>query len=238
MAYCPGPCLIPFVSISDDLAIDYQFTFNLTKSDDKHFTAINFKNKPTKMDVDVDFSIASSVPAKVSWVDSCSCSWQPLIAWPSSFLQMNLTYRFTPANSKESKETVLHAQVNCSSFKERFSKDQYVFGSEENTTFYVYVYDFEPPLWIVISFSQHPKLDLLQFFITFSTYAITHPNDTIAHLPPHIKFFFFKQLFPRPAFGCCRLMEDKATLRSLPPTTETLRRDGANGEQAIRIHIC
>merc|ERR1719193_1019851 len=26
-----------------------------------------------------------------------------------------------------------------------------------------------PPLWIIISFSQHPKLDLLQFFITFST---------------------------------------------------------------------
>jgi len=35
--------------------------------------------------------------------------------------------------------------------------------------FYVYVYDFQPPLWIIISFSQHPKLDLLQFFITFST---------------------------------------------------------------------
>ena len=51
----------------------------------------------------------------------------------------------------------------------------------------MYVYDFQPPLWIIISFSQvnsrlsflplvltspspqHPKLDLLQFFITFST---------------------------------------------------------------------
>jgi hypothetical protein len=51
----------------------------------------------------------------------------------------------------------------------RFSKDDFVFGLEENTTFFVYVYDFDAPLWIIISFSQHPKLDLLQFFITFST---------------------------------------------------------------------
>ena len=51
----------------------------------------------------------------------------------------------------------------------RFAKDEYNFGADENTTFYVYVYDFETPLEIVVSFSQHPKLDLLQFFITFST---------------------------------------------------------------------
>lgn len=48
-----------------DLAIDYQFTFNLSKLDDKHFTAINFKNEPTKIDVDVDFSLSCSVAAKV-----------------------------------------------------------------------------------------------------------------------------------------------------------------------------
>ena len=50
-----------------DLAIDYQFTFNLSKPEDKHYTAINFKNIPTKADVDVDFQISCSVPAKVSW---------------------------------------------------------------------------------------------------------------------------------------------------------------------------
>ena len=48
-----------------DLAIDYQFTFNLSKPEDKHYTAINFKNIPTKADVDVDFQISCSVPAKV-----------------------------------------------------------------------------------------------------------------------------------------------------------------------------
>ncbi|KAL4708539.1 hypothetical protein ACJJTC_014147 [Scirpophaga incertulas] len=37
------------------------------------------------------------------------------------------------------------------------------------TTFFVYVYDFRPPLWIQISFSQYPKLNLQQFFITFSS---------------------------------------------------------------------
>lgn len=52
----------------DELAIDYQFTFNLSKSDDKHLTGINFKNTPTKMDVDVDFSITCSVPAKVGLI--------------------------------------------------------------------------------------------------------------------------------------------------------------------------
>ena len=79
---------------------------------------------------------------------------------------MNLTYKF----GKDGKEESIYLDQNCSSlFKERFSKDDFVFGDSENTTFYVYVYDFEPPLWIIISFSQHPKLNLLQFFITFSS---------------------------------------------------------------------
>jgi len=128
-----------------DLAIDYQFTFNLSKPEDKHYTAINFKNVPTKPDVDVDFSITCSVPAK-----------------------MNLTYRHSSKEGSRKEDLVL-TEKNCSMFKFRFSKGDYTFGNEENTTFYVYVYDFQPPLWIIISFSQHPKLDLLQFFITFST---------------------------------------------------------------------
>ena len=82
---------------------------------------------------------------------------------------MNLTYRY----GKDGKEEMLYSDLNCSVFKERFAKDDFVFGENENltTTFYVYVYDFEPPLWIIISFSQHPKLNLLQFFITFSRYV-------------------------------------------------------------------
>ena len=49
-----------------NLKIDYQFPFNLTQAEDKYYTAINFKNVPTKSDVDVDFAINNcSVPAKV-----------------------------------------------------------------------------------------------------------------------------------------------------------------------------
>ena len=48
------------------MAIDYQFTFNLSKAEDKHLRGINFKNTPTKHEVDVDFSITCSVPAKMN----------------------------------------------------------------------------------------------------------------------------------------------------------------------------
>jgi hypothetical protein len=63
---------------------------------------------------------------------------------------------------------------NCTStlFKTRFLKSEHKFGVEDNitlTTFFVYVYDFKAPLWISISFSQYPKLNLQQFFITFSS---------------------------------------------------------------------
>lgn len=126
--------------LSDDLTIDYQFTFNLSKKEDKHFTQINFRNIPTKPDVDADFSITCSVLAK-----------------------MNITVK--TLNAKDEKP--LFTGHNCSTFKTRFSKSDYNFNNE--TTFYVYVYDFQPPVWIQISFSQYPKLNLQQFFITFST---------------------------------------------------------------------
>ncbi|GLV41896.1 distracted [Carabus blaptoides fortunei] len=128
-----------------DLTIDYQFTFNLSKKEDHHYTQINFRNSPIKPDVDADFTITCSVPAK-----------------------MNITIK--KANSPEKPILTDH---NCSSnFRSRFTKADYNFGVEDNvtlTTFYVYVYDFKPPLWIQISFSQYPKLNLQQFFITFST---------------------------------------------------------------------
>lgn len=61
---------------------------------------------------------------------------------------------------------------NCSNFRTRFNKNDHSFGVVDNvtlTTFFVYVYDFQTPLWIQISFSQYPKLNLQQFFITFSS---------------------------------------------------------------------
>lgn len=127
-----------------DLTIDYQFTFNLSKKEDRHFTQINFRNSPIKSDIDADFSILCSVSAK-----------------------MNITIR-----SAGGPERVIFSNLNCSQFRYRFSKTEHQFGIENNvtlTTFYVYVYDFQPPVWIQIAFSQYPKLNLQQFFITFST---------------------------------------------------------------------
>ncbi|KAG7200810.1 hypothetical protein KM043_003181 [Ampulex compressa] len=129
-----------------DLAIDYQFTFNLSKKEDRHYRAINFKNSPPKADIDAEFSITCSVHAK-----------------------MNVTIK-----KGNGPELPLLVSENCttSMFKRRFSKADYSFGSEDNntlTTFYVYVYDFQTPLWIQISFSQYAKLNLQQFFITFCT---------------------------------------------------------------------
>ncbi|EZA62767.1 Putative protein tag-53 [Ooceraea biroi] len=129
-----------------DLAIDYQFTFNLSKKEDRHYRAINFKNSPPKADIDAEFSITCSVLAK-----------------------MNVTIK--KVNTPE-KSVLLGANCTTTMYKHRFSKADYNFGSEDNnslTTFYVYVYDFQPPLWIQISFSQYSKLNLQQFFVTFCT---------------------------------------------------------------------
>ncbi|CAG4967185.1 unnamed protein product [Parnassius apollo] len=128
-----------------DLAVDYQFTFNLSKKEDRHLSAINFRNAPVKPDVDADFSITCSAHAR-----------------------MNLTVR----TRSDPTERTLFSDVNCTNFRYKFAKSEHAFGVEDNvtlTTFFVYVYDFRPPLWIQISFSQYPKLNLQQFFITFSS---------------------------------------------------------------------
>ncbi|KAL1514087.1 hypothetical protein ABEB36_003406 [Hypothenemus hampei] len=128
-----------------DLTIDYQFTFNLSKKEDRHFRQINFRNSPQKADIDVDFAVSCSEMAK-----------------------MNITIR----RSNNAEEKPIFSVINCTTFRHRFGKSDYSFGNENNvtlTTFYVYVYDFQPPLIIQISFSQYPKLNLQQFFITFSS---------------------------------------------------------------------
>lgn len=129
-----------------ELTIDYQFTFNLSKKEDRHFTQINFRNSPGKPEIDADFSITCSVPAK-----------------------MDITI-----SRPDAMDEIIFAGINCSTFRHRFSKTEYTFGinPKDNTsltTFYVLVHDFQPPIWIQIAFSQYPKLNLQQFFITFST---------------------------------------------------------------------
>lgn len=47
-------------------------------------------------------------------------------------------------------EKFILVNYNCTTFKSRFQRTEYHFGGEENTTFYVYVYDFRSPIWITV----------------------------------------------------------------------------------------
>ncbi|XP_076062898.1 attractin-like protein dsd isoform X2 [Oratosquilla oratoria] len=124
-----------------DLQIDYQFTFNLSKNEDRHIGQINFFNIPTKSDVDTDFDILCSKAANIK----------------------------ISAKETNQHEDWIIRNFTGTRIKRRFSASEYVFGgSGNNTTFFVYVYNFTPPIEIVVSFSQHPKLDLIQFFTIFS----------------------------------------------------------------------
>lgn len=49
-----------------DLHLDFQFTFNLSKKDDRHIRQINFRNVPTKPDLDLEFSVQCSTFAKLN----------------------------------------------------------------------------------------------------------------------------------------------------------------------------
>ena len=43
-----------------NLSIDFQYTFNMSKNDDRHYNKINFMNMPHRPDLDVDFTISCS----------------------------------------------------------------------------------------------------------------------------------------------------------------------------------
>lgn len=139
-----------------DLQLDFQFTFNLSKKEDRHIKQINFRNVPLKPDLDLEFSVLCSSVAK-----------------------LNISVRSVKPNSLHKtmddfdEEKFLLVNHTFTTFKSRFLRSDYHFGTDENTTFYVYVYDFQSPIWIQVSFSQHPKLELQQFFITFSACFIS-----------------------------------------------------------------
>ena len=78
---------------------------------------------------------------------------------------MNLSY--SHALKDGNRENFVLLEKNCSNFTYRFSKDDYTFG-DEGTTFYVYVYDFQSPLWIIISFSQVSKSSSGRFFLRYN----------------------------------------------------------------------
>lgn len=49
-----------------DLQLDFQFTFNLSKKEDRHIKQINFRNVPLKPDLDLEFSVLCSSVAKLN----------------------------------------------------------------------------------------------------------------------------------------------------------------------------
>lgn len=124
------------------LALDFQFTFNLTKPEDLHYRQINFLNQPKRSDLNTDFHITCSVPAK-----------------------MNITYK----SVLEPVEQPVLTEFNCTQHEYTFSQSEFSFGAPANTTFLVYVYQLRPPLFVQVAFSQNARLNLRQFFITFST---------------------------------------------------------------------
>ena len=80
---------------------------------------------------------------------------------------VNFSYLFRSFLDSRPEGKLLVSNHKCNYYKAKFSHKIYFFGGQENTTFFVYIYDFQTPFWLQISFSQFPKIDLVQFFITF-----------------------------------------------------------------------
>ncbi|XP_070539699.1 attractin-like protein 1 isoform X2 [Ptychodera flava] len=125
-----------------DLLLNYQFTFNLTRADDKSITSINFKCIIDNSNRDIVFQLNADKNVVV---------------------MITFTSRSNPV------ETVLVDETPASRYRVVFSRKDFNFNSYENTTFYVYLSNFTVPFWFQISFSWRAimMLDLLQFFVTF-----------------------------------------------------------------------
>jgi hypothetical protein len=223
-----------------NLTTDYQFTFNLNKESDRHYTRINFVNHPTRgTDDDIDFIIrclrenalinvtfveeynqfdaeleqldASPGTAEVGYLYDETSRLQLVVLSPSATNRRNGTtsasYGFarnlttvTTSRSSSAPSTInyghgygygsnspMHAsynyyfgpisnqyailtQINCTSteFKFTFSNREFGYANKNvNSTFVVYVYDFQTPITIQVAFSRRSRIQLLHFFITF-----------------------------------------------------------------------
>lgn len=122
-----------------NLTTDYQYTFNMSKPEDFHYSDINFINVPLRKDSDVDFTIACSRLALV-----------------------NIT-----AGTSYNNRKIIHSGLECGTFRLRFPHDRHIL-TEANYSFFVHVFKFQTPFILQIAFSQHRTLYLPQFFFTFS----------------------------------------------------------------------
>lgn len=120
--------------------LSIDFQYTFNLSSEDYYRNINFMNVPIKVGNDVEFSISCSGKAYVN----------------------------VSIGSDADAEPVLLDSRKCDNIKLPFYDEKHNFGSQ-NTTFFVYVFNFTTPFLLQISFSQHRALDLLQFFITFSS---------------------------------------------------------------------
>jgi len=173
-----------------NLSTDYQFTFNLNKATDRFYTRINFVNSiEENTDDDIDFMIRcfkSDALFNVTFVvdfkpeESAGID----LEWPFNLLNnitnyifyKNHTDYFLSSNKNKNldfyfgsqiSQSVILAQVNCTSVGERHTFSNVRFRNKQNATFIVHVYDFEVPVNIQVSFSRRSRIQLLHFFITF-----------------------------------------------------------------------
>jgi len=154
-----------------ELSTDYQFTFNLNKESDKHYTRINFSNSPTRLDDDIDFAIKC-------FKDSGGALFNMSFGVaPKDFraLAFNMGLVSTLNHSLiepmvATSETTVLSQVNCTGTEYKFTfspKSHLNLLALSNLTLFVYVYQFRTPVAIQISFSYRSKIQIFHFFLTF-----------------------------------------------------------------------
>jgi len=125
------------------LVPDLKYTFRLNKPDHENITAINWRYVPNKPNADVEFSL--------SCADNCT-----------TYVSMKLYYKSYGGVA----QLVNMTSMSLHKYKFTFPKEKF---NPRQSTFLVQLERLKTPVGFVISFSQQPKLDLLQLFMSTLT---------------------------------------------------------------------
>ncbi|XP_071506476.1 attractin-like protein 1 [Diadema antillarum] len=124
------------------LLMNWQYTFNLSENEDKNYTNIAMMTSPNSPKRDIEFQLRVSNPC-----------------------YLNITYT---ANDSDGEQTVVDGRRVNSFFKMRFSRYDFDFTEEGNTTFYIYLSNFTTPFSFQCVLTQaFLVFTLLQFLIVF-----------------------------------------------------------------------
>lgn len=137
--YVGDPLMPPNGTCYYNLTTDYQYTFNMSKTEDHFYSDINFINLPVRKDIEIDFTIACSRLALV-----------------------NITSGTSYNNRKQ-----IYSDKECGSIRLRLTPDKHEV-SDANYSYFVHVHRFQTPFILQIAFSQHRTIYLPQVFFTFS----------------------------------------------------------------------